>query len=63
MTKAPLVLGKKIPNPPCSGQGRRGDMRMSKKHLTHLGLEARTLSAHPLPPPRHFLLVPHGGTR
>lgn len=33
-----LALGRKNPNPPCSGQGRRGDMRMSRKHLTHLGL-------------------------
>lgn len=37
-------------------------MRMSKKHVTHLGLEARTLSSNPLPSP-YCLPIPHSGTK
>lgn len=51
-----LTLGRKNPSHSCLGQERGRDMRMSKKHVTHLGLEARTLASNPLASP---LLPPH----
>lgn len=57
-----LTLGRKNPSHSRVGQERGRDTRMSKKHVTHSGLEARTLCSDPLSSP-YFLPIPHSGTK